>query len=104
MAEILVEIIFEMVLRPLFCLLFVGIGYVVGFLPVMVGSLGMVEPSPIEHVFDKAFYNSAGLKWWHLTYEKDRNRYLPAESVAIVGWVLLGSIGVAVWLAVKLIG
>ena len=80
------EFLFELVLKPVIAVVFYGVGYVIGFFPVMIGSLGSVEPGPIGHK------GSKGMKTWRLTYEENGTRYLPAEAVALVGWLIVGAI------------
>jgi len=96
----------QIILEPIVTLAFIALGflgYIVGFLPVMIGSLGSLEPGPIEKAGDSAFYQSKGMKWWHLTYCKHGRTYLPAESVALVGLLLIGSLVGLTGLVLKLV-
>ena len=49
-------------LEPIARVLFFGIGYAVGFFPVLLGSLGSVEPGPIDRIGDSSFYRSKSEK------------------------------------------
>ena len=91
-------------LEPVIEFLFIGIGYLFGFLPVLVGTLGTVEPESLEHIEDFRFYRSKGMKWWHITYCDGNKRYLPATSVALVGWILVACIAGWAWLIFKAMG
>lgn len=91
-------------LEPIARVLFFGIGYAVGFFPVLLGSLGSVEPGPIDRIGDSSFYRSKSEKWWHVTYVDQGTRYLPAEGVALVGVGILGLIAVSVWLILGFVG
>ena len=79
-----------MLLEPLFMFLLIVVGYAVGFFPVMLGSLGSVEPGPIDRTEDHAYYRARAEKWWHVTYVDEGRRYLPVEGVALVGWCVIG--------------
>lgn len=92
----------QLILEPIFAILFFGLGYVIGFFPVMIGSFGALEPGPIEAISDPSYYRSMGMKWWHLTFEKDGRRYLPAEVVALIGWLMICALVAMVWFAMKL--
>jgi len=94
--EILFELLFSIVLE-LSPIIFIGVGYVAGFLPVLIGSLGTIEPGPIECAADGDFYRSKGMRIWHLTYVDEGKRYLPAETVALVGWALVIALSVFIW-------
>lgn len=86
MLQIILEPIFEIVF------IFLGLlGYVVGVLPVMIGSLGTLEPGPFQKAGDFSFYRSKGMKWWHSTYRDSGRTYLPAGTVALIGWLLVSS-------------
>ena len=92
------EILLELVLEPIIKIIFLGIGYPLGFFPVLIGSVGTVEPGPLGSAVDGGgFYRSKGMKWWHLTYFDGGKRYLPAGTVAFEGWLLLLSISILVW-------
>lgn len=93
-----------LLLEPLIEFLFITIGYLFGFLPVLVGTLGSVEPEPLERLDDYRLYRSKGMKWWHITYRDDDKRYLPASSVALVGWILIAGVAGWLWLIFKAIG
>ena len=93
----------EMHLAPVLELLLYGIGYFVGFLPVVLLSLGEIEPGPIERTQDFSYYRSKGKRWWHLTYTEDGRRYIPAEGVATIGWLVVASTVGLAWLLVKLV-
>ena len=95
----MLRILFE----PILELLFFGIGYFVGVFPVMLLSLGEVEPGPIERVQDFSYYHSQDMRWWHLTYTEDGRRYIPAEGVAAIGWLVVASAVGLAWLLVKLV-
>ena len=84
-------------LEPVFSLIFVGIGYLVGFLPVILLSLGKIDPGPVERAGDFSFYRSKGLKWWHMTFREGARHVLPAEGVALVGWAFLVSLFLFLW-------
>ena len=93
-----------LLLEPLIEFLFITIGYLFGFLPVLVGTLGTVEPESLERLEDYRLYRSKGMKWWHITYRDDDKRYLPASSVALVGWILIAGVAGWLWLIFKAIG
>ena len=93
----------QLILEPIFAIVFIGIGYVFGFVPVWFGSLGTIEPGPVDRINDRSYYRSKGMRWWHATYLDDGTRYLPAEAVALVGWILIGSIVGIVWLVMKIV-
>ncbi len=87
----------ELILEPVLVLLLFGGGYVIGFLPTVILSLGAMEPGPLSKIGDREFYRGNGMRWWHLTYQKDGKTYLPAEGVAAIGWILLLSGGLMAW-------
>lgn len=88
----------EMLLEPILKILFIGIGYIVGFVPVLVGTLGFVKPGPVDCVDDGGeYYRSRGMRFWHVTFFDKGARYLPAEAVALVGWLVLAGIGAVSW-------
>ena len=97
--EIILQLLLEILLQILGAILceisvkiiFISIGYFFGFFLVLFSTLWSIEPGPIRHCDDGvAFYRSQGLKYWHITYSVDGKRYLPAETVALVGWGLIG--------------
>ncbi len=92
----------QIILKPIIGLLIFGIGYFIGFLPVTLLSLGAIEPGPMDKIEDFSYYRSQGLRWWHLTYRKDGQRYLPAEGVALVGWLVIASVVGIAWLLVQI--
>ena len=96
--EIILQLLFEILLQILGAILyaisvkiiFISIGYFFTFFVVLFSTLWSIEPSPIRHCDDGgAFYRSQGMKFWHITYSVDGKRYLPAETVALVGWGLI---------------
>ena len=99
--EIILELLLEIPLRILgeisiqiifitIGYIFITIGYFWGFFPVLFFTLGLIEPGPIRHCDESgAFYRSQGMKYWHITYSVDGKQYLPAETVAWVGWGLI---------------
>ena len=91
-------------LEPVARILFFGIGYAIGYFPVILGSLGTIEPGPLERIGDAPYYRSKSEKWWHITYVDEGMRYLPAEGVALVGAGILGMIVALAWLIVKCAG
>jgi len=93
------SILFEELIKALL----IVVGYAVGFLAVIFGSLGTVEPGPTERIGDHSYYRSKAQKWWHLTYVDRGTRYLPAEGVALVGWMIIGSVMGISWMLLKLI-
>ena len=99
--------ILQLLLQPFFEILgvvvFLGVGYIVGFFPVLIGSLGTVEPGPIDFATDGGkFYRSKGMKCWHVTYLDDGKRYLPAETVALAGWILLIILSIVIWAIIQI--
>ena len=107
--EIILELLLEIPLRILgeisIQIIFITIGYFWGFFPVLFFTLGLIEPGPIRHCDESgAFYRSQGMKFWHITYSVDGKQYLPAETVALVGWGLIGLIVAFVFLIVHVIG
>jgi hypothetical protein len=91
---LLVEFLFEVVLRPIFEFVLCLIGYHTGKLLVRVLSLGRLHVDPwLAERPDKP-------KWWSpLTYKRGRRRYLDVEAVAVIGiffWVILVVIFVVV--------
>lgn len=96
--EILLEILLAPLIELFVKIFFIGIGYIFAYFPIVFGSLGTIEPGPIEHCDDGgAYYRSKGMKFWHLTYYHNGKRYLPVETVALVGWGLIGLIVAFVW-------
>ena len=88
----------EILLEPLVKILFIGVGYIVGFVPIFFGSLGAIEPGPVHHCVDGGkYYRSMGMKFWHITYTDGENRYLPAETVALVGWLLIAALATGIY-------
>ena len=77
-------------LEPITTALAFRIGYCVGFFPVTIGSLGSLSAEPFGKIADKTFWRSKGMKWWQLTYLDGGTRYLPAEAVVAVGWLVIG--------------
>jgi len=55
--HLLVEFFVYLVILPL--------GYLIGFVPVMVFSLFTVLPGPLGKLDDRDWYRSQGMKWWH---------------------------------------
>ena len=97
--EIILQLLLEILLQILGAILceisvkiiFISIGYFFGFFLVLFSTLWSIEPGPIRHCDDGgAFYRSQGMKFWHITYSVDGKRYLPAETVALVGWGFIG--------------
>lgn len=86
----------RLILEPIAEILFLFIGYPIGWILVTLGTLGTIEPGPLERVQDYSFYRSKGMKWWHVTCFDDGRRYLPAESVAGVAWISLIGIGILI--------
>ena len=96
--EIILQLLLEILLQILGAILceisvkiiFISIGYFFGFFVFLFSTLWSIEPGPIRHCDDGcAFYRSQGMKYWHITYSVDGKRYLPAETVALVGWGLI---------------
>ena len=69
----------------------------------MLLSLGKVEPGPIERIQDFSYYRSQDMRWWHLTYTESGRRYIPAEGVAAIGWLVVASAVGLAWLLAKLV-
>ena len=99
--EIILQLLLEILLQILGAILyaisvkiiFISIGYFFGFFVVLFSTPWSIEPGPIRHCDDGgAFYRSQGMKFWHITYSVDDKRYLPTETVALVGWGLIGLI------------
>ena len=90
----------EIILQPLAEVFFLLVGYPLGCFLVMFGSLGSLEPGPIQYAQDYKFYRSKGMKWWHITYLDDGRRYLPAETVAAVAWIFLAAIAMLIGLLI----
>ena len=93
--EIILELILEIPLQMLaevgIKITFLTAGFFFGFFLVLFSTLCAIEPGPIRHCDDGgAFYRSQGMKLWHITYSVDGKRYLPAETVALVGWGFIG--------------
>jgi hypothetical protein len=95
----------EMLLEPLIKIIFIGIGYLFGFFPVFFGTLGAIEPGPIDRIDDGGkFYRSQGMKFWHITYVDQGIRYMPAELVALLGWILIALIATGTWQILQFVG
>ena len=91
--ELPLRILGEMLCEIFIKIIFISIGYFFGFFPVLFFTLCSIVPGPIRHCDDGgAFYRSQGMKFWHITYSVDEKRYLPAETVALVGWGFIGLI------------
>ena len=84
------------ILEPIAEILFLLIGYPLGWMLVACGTFGVIEPGPLDRVRDFSFYRSKGMKWWHITYLDGGRRYLPTESVAGVAWIFIVGLGVVV--------
>ena len=111
--EIILQLLLEILLQILGAILceisvkiiFISIGYFFGFFLVLFSTLWSIEPGPIRYCDDGGvFYRSQGMKFWHITYSVDGKQYLPAETVALVGWGLIGLIVAFVFLIVHVIG
>ena len=111
--EIILELLLEIPLRILgeiLCeisaqIIYISIGYFFGFFLVLFFTLCSIEPGPIRHCDDGgAFYRSQGMKFWHITYSVDGKRYLPVETVALVGWGFIGLIVALSCLIVHFVG
>ena len=107
--EIILELLLEIPLQILaevgIKITFLTVGYFFGFFLVLFSTLCSIEPGPIRHCDDGGvFYRSQGMKFWHITYSVDGKQYLPAETVALVGWGLIGLIVAFVFLIVHVIG
>lgn len=87
----------ELLFEEIFIFLFIVIGYFFGFPLVMLGSLGLVDPGDLDHVRDYKFLRKQGMKFWHLTYVVDGRRFLPAEGVALIGWLVIAAVVATVW-------
>ena len=97
------EILLEIIIQPLLQIVFLGVGYLVGFFPVLIGSLGTIEPGPVNSAVDGGvFYRSKGMKFWHLTFVDRGKRFLPAETVALAGWVILATAGTVIWAIIQI--
>lgn len=92
----------QLILEPILLLLLLVVGYVVGYLPVVIASGGSIEPGSIAQAGDRSFCRAKGMKWWHVTYRDNGTRYLPAEAVALIGWFLLGCMYGFIWLLLVL--
>lgn len=81
----------EAILKYLLINLIALVGYAIGYFPVLIGTLCNIEPGPFEDIDPYCAYKrSYGMKWWHVTYEKNGVRYLPSPLVALVGWLMVG--------------
>ena len=73
-------ILLEILIEPFLQIAFLWVGYLVGFFPVLFGSLGTIEPGPVDSAVDGGdFYRSKGMKFWHLTFV-DRGKRLPTRG------------------------
>ena len=91
--QLLLEIPLQMLAEVGIKITFLTVGYFFGFFLVLFSTLWSIEPGPIRHCDDGgAFYRSQGMKFWDITYSVDGKRYLPAETVAWVGWGFIGLI------------
>ena len=94
--EILLELFLKLILIP--------IGYLIGYVPVVIISLGSLEPGPFDSMFDGGkFYREKGMKFWHLTYVDQDRRYLLSELVSIIGLAILGMAGGLIWVSASFI-
>jgi len=84
--------IIEALLRPIFELLLYVLGYWLGYLVVVVLSLGCLTPAPFEEIEDRKFRQYIGIRWWHLTYHRESERFRRAECVVLVGLASLATV------------
>ena len=91
-------------LEPITTPLALRLGYSIGFFVVTICSIGLLAPEPFEKIADKPFWRSIGMKRWQLTYLDGGTRYLPAEAVVAIGWLMIGSAATLGLLVVKFAG
>ena len=95
------EFLIELLLQPIFEIIYYGFGYVFGSFVIKALSLGLLAPAPFRETNDREFHRSMGFHWFQLTYRRNNQRYVLAEVVALIGiFSLLLCFLFAYWLVI----
>lgn len=97
------EIIAEVIIRPIFELIFYGLTYWTGAFVLKASSIGNLRLSPLSTIHER---NRGKRKWYQIDWSiwlhlPNKGRMLKAECVCLVGMLLWLGLGIGVYFVVR---